>query len=548
MRSARFISLATALLLAASGCAGGSRTVPAPRHANTAARVPVSFTMHWPVRGTSAGAHRRRPAFVSPSTASVIVEVNPDASAPGAVTFANAPPSGGTSTIAIDAPPGPDVFLISLYDAPQTPGETTATGNELGRVRAAQTIVANTTNTLNATVVGTVAAVRIGPLPNQGNVVPIPAASPAAYELAGRAPARFAVAPLDGAGNVIVQPDAPPSISLAPNARAVGTLSVTPVNGTTDQFTVQALAPNATTYPTALVATATDANGNLATSSTIVDVTSALYVAYANGGAPAVARFDPHGTPLPLPAAAFAGLGNPVALAYDADDREIFVADAGLGKVLAFDENGAALKSFAPPAIAGVNGVAYDPHSRNVYATGSAGVTVFAPDGGPPRGTAPASFAAASAQGIAFVAASAGATLNRIAAGNASATPRLAFFNENGGPAGGVALAAAPVALAYAAPGTISQSPPTDAQIYLTTAAGVLAFDAFGGDVATAANAGGPFGVAVDPNFGEPTIAERSANAITTYLDDLSAVDAARSFATPASLGLAQPQGVCHVF
>ena len=87
--------------------------------------------------------------------------------------------SGGTSNLTVDAPAGADVFLIALYDQPQVPGETTTVGNELGRVRVAQTIVANTTNTLSATVIGTVASVRIGPLPNQNNVVPVPAASPA---------------------------------------------------------------------------------------------------------------------------------------------------------------------------------------------------------------------------------------------------------------------------------------------------------------------------------------------------------------------------------
>ncbi|MEA2690581.1 MAG: hypothetical protein QOD51_3188 [Candidatus Eremiobacteraeota bacterium] len=556
---ARAFPGAIALVLAASACSGSSHTVPPSHRASAAARVAVSFTMHWPARAKSAsdanngGSARRapraqrRPAFVSPSTASVIVEVNPDASAAGPVTFANAPAGGGTSTIAIDAPPGADVFLISLYDQPQTSGETTAAGNELGRVRIAQTIVVNTTNTLNATVVGTVASIRVGPLPNQSNVLPVAAASPAAYELVGRAPATFAVAPLDAAGNVIVQPDAPPAISLAPNVRAAGLLSVTPVSGTTDRFTVQALAPNTTTYPTALVATATDANGGLATSSTVVDVTSAVYVAYANGGAPAVARFDPHGTPVPLPAGAFAGLGNPVALAYDADDREILVADAALGKVLAFDENGAAVQSFAAPGVAGANGVAYDAHSGNAYASGSAGVTVFAPDGGPPRGGVPPAFAATSAQGIAFVAGSVNGALNRIAAGNAAA-PGLTMFSESGGAAGDAALPAAPVALAYGAPAGIGQSPPTNAQIYVTTASGVLARDAFGAAVASAANAGGPYGIAVDPNLGEPTVTERSSNAVTTYLDDLSAIDAARSFATPGSLGLIQPQGVCHVF
>jgi hypothetical protein len=545
-------ALAIAIALAASGCAGGGRIAPAPHGVATAQRARVAFTMHWPDRAHAAasarGSRARRPAFVSPSTASVIVEVNADAQPAGPVTFANAPPGGGTSTLAIDAPPGADVFVISLYDQPQSAGETSAAGNELGRVRVAQTIVANTTNTLSATVIGTVAAVRIGPLANQSNVVPVAGASPAAYELVGRDPATFTVAPLDADGNAIVQPDAPPAIALAPNARANGILAVTPVAGTADRFTVQAVAPNATTYPTSLVATASDANGGLATSSTIVDVTSAVYVAYANGGAPAIARFDTHGTPLPLPSGAFAGLANPVALAYDADDRTIFVADAALGEVLAYDENGGALAPYAPPAVAGANGVAYDPHNGNVYASGSAGVSAFAPNGGPPLGGVPATFAAPSAHGIAFVASAPAFALNELAVGNASASPRLAFYSENGGNAGGAALAAAPVAIAYAPPVSINQSPQTTAQLYVTTANGVAAYDAFGASVASAADAGAPFGIAVDPNAGPPLAAERAANALTAYQLDLAATDATRSFATPPSLGLTQPQGVCFVF
>jgi hypothetical protein len=542
--SARTTAAVLALALA-SGCAGGSRTVPAARHDTAASRVRVSFVMHWPSRAQAA---HRRPAFVSPSAASVVVEVNPDAAAAGPVTFANAPAGGGATTVAIDAPPGADVFVISLYDQVQTAGETAAAGNELGRVRLAQTIVANVTNALSATVIGTVASIRIGPLPNQSNVQPIAGSSPAAYELVGRAPAVFTVAPLDADGNAIVQPDAPPAIALGPNVRSTGIVTVTPVSGTTDQFSVQAVAPNTTTYPTSLAATATDANGNIATSSAIVDVTSAVYVAYANGGVPAVARFDARGTALPLPAGAFAGLGNPVALAYDPDDREILVADAALGQVLAFDENGAPVASYAAPAVAGVNGVAYDPHNGNVYASGSAGVTVFAPHGGPPNGTGPASFAAPSAQGIAFVATSATSALNRLAVGSAATTPALRFYSETGSGAGSVTLPAEPIGVTYAAPAAPGQVPQTSAQIYVTTAAGVLARDAFGGAVASVADAGGPFGIAVDPNLGEPLVTERGTNALTAYLDDLSAADGARTFATPASLGLTQPQGVCYVF
>ncbi|HEY0396336.1 MAG TPA: hypothetical protein VGD01_17805 [Candidatus Elarobacter sp.] len=542
--SARHIVAALAAAVLAGGCAGGSHAVPPRRAAAAAARAHVSFTMHWPARAQSA---RRRPSFISPSAAAVVIEVNPDASTAGPVTFANAPAGGGATTVAVDAPAGADVFVISLYDQPQAAGETSAAGNELGHVRVAQTIVVNTTNTLSATVIGTVAAVRIGPLPNQSNVLPVAASSPPAYELVGRTPAVFTVAPLDADGNVIVQPDAPPSISLAVNPRAAGLMSVTPVSGATDQFTVQAVAANATGYPTSLVASATDANGSIATSSAIVDVTSAVYVAYANSGAPAVARFDPHGAALPLPAGAFAGLSNPVALAYDADDRTIFVADAGPGKVLAFDEDGAPRTPFTAPSVANVNGVAYDPHDGNVYASGSSGVTVFAPDGGAPRGGVPASFAATGASGIAFIASAPFQALDDIAVGNA-AGPRLDLYSESGAAAGSGALASAPVAVAYGAPLTLNQSPQTAAQLYVTTASGVVAADALANAVSAIANAGSPFGISVDPNTREPLVAERATNLLTTYLDDLGAIDAARSFATPGALGLTQPQGVCHVF
>jgi hypothetical protein len=539
------VCAAAGLAFVSGGCAGGTRTVPGTAHALATARSPVSFTMRWPDRATRSS---RRPHFVSPSTMSVVIEVNPDGAAPGPVTFANNPGvAGGSSTVAIDAPVGADVFVISLYDAAQSPGETSAAGNELGRVRVAQTIAANALNTLNATVIGTVASVRIGPLPNQPNVLAQPGGA-AGYELVGRAPATFAVAPLDAGGNVIVQPDAPVTIALAPNTRATGVLTVTPVSGTTDRYTVQAAAPNATSYPTSLVATATDAAGGLATSSAIVDVTSAAYVAYANGGTPAVARFDAHGAVFSLPPGAFAGLVNPVALAYDADDRKIFVADAGLGAVLAFDENGASSAAFTTRPVAGVNGVAYDPHNGNVYASGSGGVTAFAPNGGPPLGTTPPSFAAPNAHGIAFVAASPNGALNRLVVGNAAATPKLAIFTENGAPLGSKPLAAAPIAIAYAPPVGPGYAPQTTAQIYVTSANGVAALDPFGTSVATAADAGSPYGVAVDPNLGEPLVAERAANAVTTYLDDLSAIDGTRSFATPSALGFTQPQGVCDVF
>ena len=183
-----------------------------------------------------------------------------------------------------------------------------------------------------------------------------------------------------------------------------------------------------------------------------------------------------------------------------------------------------------------------------MYATGTNGVSVFAPGGGAPNNGVPATFAAPNAAGVAFVAANFNGPDDRLAVGRAAAAPALAFVSETGAPRGTQPLTDTPVAVAYGAPLQIGQSPQTTAQIYVATASGITAFPAFGASVATVADGGGPFGIAVDPNSREPVVTERAAGAITTYLFDLSGTDASASFATPSSLGLTQPQGVCHVF
>src|SRR6202011_1042158 len=137
---------------------------------------------------------------------------------------------------------------------------------------------------------------------------------------------------------------------------------------------------------------------------------------------------------------------------------------------------------------------------------------------------APASFAVPNAQGIAYVATSATTTLNRIAVGSAAATPALRFYSETGGAAGSVTLPSAPLALAYGAPAAAGQVPQTTAQLYLTTAASILARDAFGAAVASVGGTGAPFGIAVDPNLRNALVTERGANALGGYLDDLSAL------------------------
>ena len=188
----------------------------------------------------------RRPHFVSPSTMSVVVEVNPDGASPGPVTFANNPGDRGRNVDRRDrrARRRGRVRHLALRRAANAGRDDRGRQRARARPRRADDRREHAQH-----------AERDGDRYGRERAHRAAAesverrsrspANPAAYELVGRAPATFTVAPLDAGGNVIVQPDAPVTIALAPNARVRRASStVTPVSGTTDRFTVQAVAPN----------------------------------------------------------------------------------------------------------------------------------------------------------------------------------------------------------------------------------------------------------------------------------------------------------------
>jgi hypothetical protein len=308
---------------------------------------------------------------------SVVIEINND---PTLTAIANNP-GGGTSSVSLQAPIGSDDFIISLYDQAQTPGETTPVGNELGQVELVQSIKSGQTNTVSATVNGIAAKITMTPLPNQSYLQTLGTASAPHFAIVGQNNAAFSVTALDADGNAIVGTGITPTVGLH---AAVGTKNFNVVSSDTDasRFTVVPTAANSSGTAT-LIAQATDALGDAISMNVPVDEVGEVYVSYPGASGSKIVAYDTSGNVIPLADNAFAGLQNPVAMAYDHDDQRLYVADSGLGQLLAFNADGTPVSGFPLTQVPGANGVAYDSNNRLVYVSGANQVVAFTTDGKP---------------------------------------------------------------------------------------------------------------------------------------------------------------------
>ncbi|MGZ3519861.1 MAG: hypothetical protein ACXWNK_18220 [Vulcanimicrobiaceae bacterium] len=374
VRAARNAAAFAALALLVTACAGTGGSNSALPRVGTSPMEHVQFTMHWPA--ASSLAKLRRPTFVSPSTMSLVIEVNSDSSLTSVV---NNPSTNGqptNSTLAIDAPAGNDTFYFTLWD------QKDGGGNQLGQVAVSQTIAGGKVNTLAATIDGVLAKVGIAAAGNQPFLEQATDATGASnFTLVGDQPATFTITPLDADGNIIVAPGTVPSISLTASDPSI---TVTQSNKNANQYTVQETTPTPHGVHPSLVAVGTDGNGFTATTHYPITPAAAVYVAYENGGTGSVLAFDQNGNAIKT-AGSFAGVVDPKGIAYDADDHLLFVADSGAGKILAFDENGNASTTVTPIAYAGASAVAYDAQNKQLYvASGSNNsVGVFTAAGAP---------------------------------------------------------------------------------------------------------------------------------------------------------------------
>lgn len=350
-----------------SAC-GGHGMSPVPHLAQTAR---LDFTMHWPAVSLPSA---RKPHFISPSTKSVVVEVNGDASL---TTIANNPSTGQpvTSSISVNAPPGNDTIAISLYD------KADGNGNELGQAIVAQQIAAGRANTLSATIDGLVASVDLQPLPNQPAVATSTDASGAtAYTITGGASITFTAAAKDADGNVILGP----GDAITYSAVAVSdALTVSPVDGHPTEFTIGSGSARSS-HPVGVIVHAVDGQGGNAQSNYSVALAPMLFVAYQNGGGTGqIAAMTMQGQPLPV-SGGFPGVIKPLSIVFDEDDHRLYVLDGGSHQLLAFNADGTAAGGYTAPVIPDGVGVTYDAYNHELYVAGSGnGVSVYQTDGTP---------------------------------------------------------------------------------------------------------------------------------------------------------------------
>ena len=175
--------LTVAVLCVLTACSGGgSSSVPRPAATatSTASQTPgvttTTFRLGIPV-DANASAHGIKPAFVSPATSGVRIDVytSPRASNPAAVdsytydvsASSNACQTSGTTrtcSIVLPVAPGTYDFVATLYDAAPSSG-TFANAKELATgTAAATTILQNTANVVSIAVGGLVSSIALGPV------------------------------------------------------------------------------------------------------------------------------------------------------------------------------------------------------------------------------------------------------------------------------------------------------------------------------------------------------------------------------------------------
>jgi len=235
-----------ALSLALVGCGGsaGAGNAALPGAGSTLPMVDARLVITIPQRtATSAGS--RTPAYVSPSTQSLTVQI--DGGTPTAQNLTPGSPNcsvGGplsalTCTLPIAAPAGSHMFTFTTYDG------LGGTGNVLSTNAVTQSIVANQTNSINVTLAGVPASLQVAVL---GSGTGISGTVTSGLQVVGAAPLSLSVAPLDADGNIIIGPGAPTLAASITGATPGLVTTVAPNAANPNEFTVSALAAGSGTF------------------------------------------------------------------------------------------------------------------------------------------------------------------------------------------------------------------------------------------------------------------------------------------------------------
>ena len=273
MRTRNTSPYALALLLALSACSSSGTSSLAPT-AQSDGKTPAQTVLRIvvPAITGSALAHRH-PLFVASGTAGVLIQTYAQSDTTHAtllgstatdISSGSAACSATTGTprtcsVSFAAPPGPDQFVVTSYDAAPVGGAFTG-AHQLGAAVANQTITSGTTNTISVTIDGVLASITVS----------------AAYQsVRGTAPSSqtIVINGLDADGNIILTDAyvnasgnaAPIALALAPNTGNVFTLGTATLAAPSPTGVNLACSGTAATaFTTTLTATAGSLHGSLA--------------------------------------------------------------------------------------------------------------------------------------------------------------------------------------------------------------------------------------------------------------------------------------------
>ncbi len=303
-----------ALSLALVGCGGsaGGGSAALPGGGGTRPMVDARLVITVPQRaGASTGS--RAPAYVSPSTQSLTVQI--DGGTPTAQNLTPGSPNcsvGGplsalTCTVPIVATPGSHTFTFVTYDG------LGGTGNLLSTNAVTQTIVANQTNSINVTLAGVPTSLQVNALGSpagiSGNVI-------TGLQVAGVFSGPISVVALDADGNIIIGPGAPTIAASITGASAGSGITVAPDAGNPNEFIVSALALGSATFSVTATPAIASAGSPLAATVPLTFETLTTTIA---GEAYSRGLVDGTGT-----AARFTGQAG---IAYDSATGNLYVTD-----------------------------------------------------------------------------------------------------------------------------------------------------------------------------------------------------------------------------
>jgi hypothetical protein len=192
-----------------------------PLAARSMADTKATIVIHWPSDRKEV-ATERGPRWISPSTSSIVVEVDGNIKISTIIDSPDATGKPAMTKTTIAVPIGQDTFSLTLYDERQQ-STSKPVGNVLGSGTVVQAITANKPNVVNAAVAGVIGGIAVTLAPDQQLAVTDPKTG--GFDFIGGQPVTLVATAQDADGNALVPQ--PADLTLQPSVSSTRYLRVT---------------------------------------------------------------------------------------------------------------------------------------------------------------------------------------------------------------------------------------------------------------------------------------------------------------------------------